>query len=126
MSFKVNDPVFNGVGEPALVRKVDKASQKTELDQDQQMVRQAFRHGYLKGMEPETRLDFNSFMDEIGNETEPSKKAERLQEKITELEDNFSPKNYLLLNYLKAELSHIMNTYHYHPRIFSVRDDGLY
>lgn len=126
MSFKVQDPVFNSQGEPGIVKQINRESQKIKVDKDQKTVAQEFRHGYLKGMSEGVRSEFNQFMDDVKNEQIPKEKVTMLQGKISELEADFSPKNYILLNYLKSELAHVMNTYHVQPRTFEAKEENLF
>jgi len=126
MSFKVRDPVFTSLGEPGIVKKIDPETQKLSVETDQKAVQKEFRHGYLRGMNETIRSEFNSFMDELAALEDPSEKVSKIQEKILDLETNFSPKNYILLNYLNSELAHLKNTYHFEPRLYTAKADNLY
>lgn len=126
MSFKVQDPVFNSQGEPGIVKNIDRENQRIKVDKNKELVAHEFRHGYLKGMSKGIRSEFNQFMDEVKNEPVPTEKVVKLQGKISELESDFSPKNYILLNYLKSELAHVMNTYHVKPRTFEAKEENLF
>ena len=127
LSFKINDPVFNNLGEPGFVRKIDPNKQKVFVNKDRAAVKHELRHGYIRAMGPDVRGHFNEFMDKVKDEPVPEHKIRLLQDKIIDLEGGGgNPENRRLLKYIKSELAHIMNTYHVHPRKFEAKEDQLY
>ena len=123
MSFRIDDPIFDRKGEPGVVSGVNKISQKMRVDQ--QETRKATRHGYIKGLSPKLRREFNSLMDDVKGLESSKGKIEKLQGKIRELEEHSSPQNQVLIGYVKAELAHIMHSSNYSPRSFTVSEGHI-
>ncbi len=121
MAIKIGDPLFNPLGEPGVVTQKESARERLHASSDPAEVKDAFRHGYISGLEKPIRKKFNSVMDEIRQLDRPEEKVENLQKKISDLEsETTSPANIQLTHYLRAELFHLMQTYNIHPRQFEV------
>ncbi len=121
MSIRVGDAVFIRNGVPATVKDRDPNTGKLVLSQDQQQVRVDFRHGYLNGMSEETRLELYGILDAVKAETaDPSERLEKLRVKLEEVD--VDPRKVHLARYLRAEMTHIMNTHQIRPREFSAQE----
>lgn len=119
MSIRVGDAVFTRSGMPTIVKDRDPTTGKLDLDPDPEHVSEAMRHGYLNGLATETRAALNEILDQVKNETkDPSERVEKLRVKMEELEQD--PRNFQLTRYVKAEMTHIMNTYNLRPKNYTM------
>lgn len=116
---RVGDPIFSPKGKPGVVADKDKETEQLSVDGKHEVVKDQFRHGYLYGLDKK-REDFNEIMDEISELESPKEKAQVLQEKIQEMEENKSKDSVRLIRYLKSELVHLMSTYNLSPRSYVV------
>ncbi|MEN9836165.1 MAG: hypothetical protein RL011_2358 [Pseudomonadota bacterium] len=121
MSIRIGDAVFLRSGQPAIVKDRLPSSGELVLEKDQKAVQQAFRHGYINGMNPETRASLTEILDRIKDETkDPAERVTAMQAKLTELDQD--PRNRDLSRYLRSEMMHLMNTYNIKPREFKLDD----
>lgn len=124
MSIRTGDAVFIRSGIPATVKDREPLSGKLVLEQDQQKVRGDARHGYLNGMSQETRSELYGILDAVKGETEdPGERVEKLRVKLGEIEED--PHKLNLARYLRAEMTHIMNTYQIRPREFTIHESKV-
>jgi|LauGreDrversion4_2_1035121.scaffolds.fasta_scaffold05905_5 hypothetical protein len=121
MSIRIGDAVFLRSGQPAIVKDRLPSSGELVLENDQKAVQQAFRHGYINGMNPETRASLTEILDRIKDESkDPAERVTAMQAKLTELDQD--PRNRDLSRYLRSEMMHLMNTYNIKPREFKLDD----
>ncbi|MFK7826268.1 MAG: hypothetical protein AB8G05_19115 [Oligoflexales bacterium] len=120
MAFNVRDPIFSHIGEPGVVKGINPVNSKLEVDRKHEKVTKEFRHGYLKGLSPDQRTQFNQFMDEVKSSKDVDAQVKMLQEKIHALSDDTSIGSKIILGYYKSELAHVMHTNHYTPRYYGV------
>lgn len=119
MALRVGDPSFTYLGQPGVVvPQKNKLNGKIDIDTDKERVKTEFRHGYLVGIE--AKDVFNSIMDTVKKTEDPSEKVAFLSNKLEEYEAQNSTESQNFARYLKAELSHLMNTYHIKPRIYQL------
>lgn len=124
MSIRVGDAVFIRTGVPTTVKDRDPLSGKLLLEQDPLKVREDARHGYLNGMSQETRAEFNGILDQVKAETEdPGERVEKLRLRLMEIEED--PRKLHLARYVRAEMTHLMNTYQIRPREFTVHESKV-
>ena len=120
MTFNVRDPIFSHIGEPGVVKGINQVNSKLEVDRNHEKVTKEFRHGYLKGLSPDQRTQFNQFMDEVKSNQDVDAQVKMLQEKIHALSDDTSIGSKIILGYYKSELAHVMHINHYTPRYYGV------
>ena len=120
MSFNIKDPLFGFSGEPGIIRKFDKNSGRVVVDNKKEDVNHELRHGYVKGMTPEQKHDFNTFMDQLKTVENIDEQVQLLQKKVSELTSDINPNSSILLGYYKSELSHLMHTSNYIPRYYKI------
>lgn len=119
MSIRIGDAVFLRSGQPAIVKDRLKSSGELILENEPKAVQQAFRHGYVNGMTPETRASLNEILDRIkGENKDPAERVTAMQTKLNEIEQD--PRNRDLARYLRSEMMHLMNTYSIKPREFKL------
>lgn len=120
MVLRVGDPAFTYMGMPAVVTAKNEQRQELTIDADPEIVANSHRHGYLKGLSPETRQSFNDIMDEVKSLADSQEKISKLQEKIAEFENHESESKRQIAKYLKAELAHTMNSQNISPRYYQI------
>lgn len=122
MTLKIGDPVFTRRGQPGVIVGRDDRSQRYESKIENEAVRTAFRHGYVKGMEEEMRHNFNAIMDDLQGIEDAEERMNSLQGTIEKLEldaDN-GPDSQRLVRYLKSELFHLMRTHNVSPKEYKI------
>lgn len=120
MSFGIKDPVFSHKGMPGVVTKKTEFPEQLMVEGDEKVVQSSFRHGYVKGLNADMRDEFNSIMDDIKSQGNANDKVHLLQSKISQLEEDTTKNNHRMVNYLKAELFHLMTTENYRPNQYSI------
>src|SRR5688572_17049243 len=125
MSFRVGDPIFTNIGQVGQVVDISPDTHKVKYDTDTASAKEAFRHGYIKGLSVEARSEFNDVMDEVSEMQDSRERVEFLKEKIERMSKELDPNKKRILSYLKAEMSHLMNTKNYHPRYFETEPGKL-
>ena len=121
MSIRVGDSVFIRNGQTGIVKARNDASGTLTLDTDLKTVQQETRNGFLNGMTPETREEFNKILDGVkGGTEEPKERVEALQKILGEIEED--PTRHALAGYVRSEMLHIMNTHGIKPRQFSMHE----
>ncbi len=124
MKASFGDAVFIRTGIPAVVKERNDITGKLILETDGAKIKEDMRHGYINGLSAENREEFNSILDSVKDDnTDPQERAERLQTKLTELEED--PRKLPLTRYLRAEMVHIMNTYNIKPNEYAVHESKL-
>ena len=121
MSVRIGDNVFIQSGVPATVKDRDQATGKLSLEADLDKVQEDTRHGYINGLSQESRGKLYAVLDEVKAASEdPSERVEQMRAKLDELDKD--PRNQQLGRYLKAEITHIMNTNALKPREYVVAE----
>lgn len=98
----------------------DASRQKLHVNKDLNEVQTAFRHGYLKGMSPAIRQDFNHLMDLVDKTEGVEAKITLLQDKIQSFEKKSDKSALVFLQYIRAELAHLMHLSGYQPRSYVI------
>jgi hypothetical protein len=120
MSIAIGDPAFSRTGRPGVIQSAAAKAGKAEVEMDPSVVKEAHRHGYLKGISPEDRASFNQIMDNVQRLPDPNAQVQALQAQIGELEENPTTHNQHVVQYLRSELFHIMDTHHITPKAYSL------
>lgn len=121
MSMRVGDAAFIRSGQPGVVRERDSASGVLKLDTELKAIQTDMRHGYLNGITSTEREVLYDILDSVkSNSADPEERINLLRDKLNELEQN--PQNYLLTRYVRAEMTHLMNTHSIRPRLYSVSE----
>lgn len=120
MGFTVRDPIFSQIGEPGVVKGVNPINSRIDVDRNHETVAKEFRHGYIKGLSPEQRTEFNKFMDDVRARDDVDEKVKMLQEKIHALSNDTNIGSKIILGYYKSELAHVMHNNNYTPRYYGV------
>ena len=118
MSFRIGDVVYGVNGKPGIVVKSDRIAGEVEVDTKRQEVRDTHKHGYINGLTPKERTDYNSYLDDVSEKEDPQEKISSIRGKINELKED--PKQVKMVKYLESELFHIMNTHNVEPRFYSI------
>jgi hypothetical protein len=113
---RIGDPVYDAKGMPGVVVGERALDHTLQVNSDASDVRQAMRHGYIKGLDNQSREVFNAILDDVEALELPAQKVALLQQRIDEVGSVLSPRALQLQGYLKAQLSHVMNSNSYHPR----------
>lgn len=125
MVYRIQDPIFNYLGEPNIIKDYNEKNGKVSIDTDKTAIKHEFRNGYIKGIPPELRTAFNSLIDMVKKTEDPNEKISLLNNKISELEQSGDPQAVTFLGYLKAEVAHIMHSFNIQPRYYSVYEGKL-
>lgn len=121
MSIRVGDSVFIRNGTPGVVAGRDDTNGMLRLDTDLKEVQKQTRHGIVNGLSIETRGRFEEILDRVKEDKkDPKERVEALTEILKELE--LDPANHTLTQYVRSELSFIMNTHGIKPREYSVHE----
>lgn len=120
MTIRVGDTVFDRTGIPKNVEGIDEKSGQLRLKNSKNDKSSNARHGIINGLSDKQRIDFNKILDEIKNEKDTYIRIEKLQTKITELEENNADRH--LVKYLRSELSYMMNTSGYTPKSYTTNN----
>lgn len=124
VSIRPGDAVFVRTGDPLLVKDRDKATGMTTLNRDPETVIHGTRHGYINGLEPEKREQLFAILDEVKSASvDPEERVSKLREVLGEIEQD--PKNLGLARYVRAEMTHIMNSYGIKPREYLIHDSRI-
>lgn len=124
MSIRVGDNAFIRGGLPSTVKGRDPLNGKLNLELDPAIVKEDTRHGYLNGLNQETRDELYQILDQVkADTTDPGERIEKMRLKLDELDQD--PRNLNLSRYLKAEMVHIMNTYNIRPREYTMYESKV-
>lgn len=121
MTVNIGDTLFARNGKPAVV--INKSSSKVDVSQNKATLKYATRHGYVNGLSPKDRLQFNEILDTSKSKEDPRDRIASLKEHIDKLRED--PRNFLLTSYLTAELGHLINTYGIKQTEFSINIDQI-
>ena len=120
-SIRPGDVAFIRSGIPATVKERNETTGQLKLESDLKVVQHDMRHGYLNGLNPETRKQLYDILDEVkAANDDPAKRVEAMAKKLSELLED--PHNLTLARYLKAEMTHLMNTFGIKPREYSINE----
>ena len=124
MDIRNGDAVFLRSGEPGIVKDRSQATGKLTVDTDNQNVKREMRHGYLNGLSDTQRVELNEILDNVKSTTEdPNERIIVLESKVRELEGD--PKQIGLTKYVRAEMTHIMNSHGIKPKEYSVQESKI-
>ena len=123
-NFRVGDTVFDRKGVPGVIVRRDPKTAELEVQVQGDKFEKARRVGYINGLTPDQRTEYNKVIEEVreGN-PEPTKRVDALQSKISELKKD--PKNFVLTKYLSAEQAHIMNSEHIQSKSYKIEEHLL-
>ncbi len=122
MTHRVGDSIFRTQGVPGVVTEVNPVSGELTVATKGNQVDDLKRRGYINGLSPQDRGRFNQVVDEVRELEDPHARVQLLTSKLTELSQD--PRNHILVRYLKAELSHTMNTHQIYPQEYRI-DENL-
>lgn len=124
MSVRINvgDPIFSKRGDPGVVVNKNESTQSIQVESRSELVEDTFRHGYIKGLDPQMRQQFNKIMDDITEIGDAKTKMLALQKTIESMEkdEEVFLETRSLVNYLKSELFHIMQLNNISPQEYEV------
>ena len=120
MSMAIGDPAFSRTGRPGIIQHSTTQAGRVEVEIDPNLVKEAHRYGYLKGISPEERASFNQIMDGVQHLENPDAQVQSLQAKIGELEQNPTAQKQHVAQYLRSELFHIMDAHHIVPKAYTL------
>lgn len=119
LPIRPGDIIFTRQADPALVKERSLSTGTLKLDRDPEAVREMSRHGYLNGIDLESRQELNAILDEVkGSTSDKAQRIEMLKTRLETLEQD--PKNASVARYLKSEMVHLMNVYGVKPREFTI------
>jgi hypothetical protein len=118
MSLKIGDSAFQSNGRVSIIRNIDPISGQLELDQSREATTTELRHGYLNGLSEDERKVFNDTLDAVRGSEQTEEKVKMMSESIESLRQD--PKNYRIVQYLQSQMSHIIQSEGYRPKIYSV------
>jgi hypothetical protein len=119
-SHHVGDSLFLPGSRPGVVRGRDDINGGLVVDTDPKTVAQELRHGYINGMQPDERSEFNKVLDKVRETEDPLARVEILQARINELKAEQSPQSQKMAQYLTSEMAHLMHMSGIKPRHFTV------
>ena len=122
-SIRAGDILFDSLGKPGLVTKVDRDANELTLERRGEKYDNARAKGLLNGLTKENRSEFNEAMAEIREHQKPRDRVHALNKKVEELRAD--PRKFQVVRYLEGELSHIMNTEKLNPREYKVNLDSI-
>lgn len=122
-SIRPGDMIFDRVGRPAVVTKLDQEKDQIVLERQGQNFDKARAKGILNGLTVEDRSEFDEVMAEVRADGDPKKRIQAINERLEELRSD--PKKFMIVRYLEGEMSHIMNTEKLHPRQYRVDIDSI-
>ena len=105
MSFSVGDIVFSKSGQPGVVKKRDAVTGDLDVETSGKEFEKTRLRGFVNGLSINDRRQFSKVLDDVRQIKDPNEKIAKLQSRIAEL--NEDPRNFQLVRYLNAELSHI-------------------
>ncbi len=124
VSIRPGDAVFVRTGDPLLVKDRDKNTGVATLERDPETVINGTRHGYLNGLEADKRQQLYEILDEVkGSSEDPEERVMKLREVLQEME--LDPRNQNLARYVRAEMTHIMNSFGLKPREYSIHESRI-
>lgn len=124
MSLRVGDAAFVRTGLPAIVKERNADTGNITLETDLKTFQKDMRHGILNGIPEEQRPALYEILDGIKQQSkDPNERVAELSARLEELEKD--PRNYLLSRYVKAELTHYMNTYGIRPKFYEVHESKI-
>lgn len=117
MSIRVGDSIFQSNAKVGVVRKIDEDNGEIHAESPPDLGTKELRHGYINNLNEAERQAFHETLDGVsGLETE--EKVKSLTESIEKMREN--PHNSRLVLYLQSQLSHIMQSENYQPRVYKV------
>lgn len=119
MDYRVGDAIFNYSGRPGIV--VDKKLQTGEfvIKPPSESLKEVQKRGYINGLSPAERQDFNEVMDRVRELQDPVKKIEELGTQI-DAKQGGDVKARQVAKYLNAEMQHIMISNHIQNREYKM------
>ncbi len=108
MAFQVGDLIFNRSGEPGLIKARDPRTEELTVARRGEELDKAKKYGYINGLGPNERKDYQVIIDEVRQEDKPMERILKLQERIQEIQGD--PRKQVLKRYLESEMAHIMNS----------------
>lgn len=123
MSYQVGDLVFQRSGQPGLLVARDKENNSLVLDTKSEKLQKAQKYGYINGLSPNVRAEYEGVIDDVRQSSEPKKRLEHLKTAIDGLGDD--PEKFALRRYLKSEMAHIMNTFRIRPESYQVDEEDV-
>lgn len=119
----IGDTLFNKDGRPAVVVGKKDESGALIMQREGPEFEATRRRGYINGLPPQTRPQFNEIIDAVNGKKDPKEKVAMLHEKIGELK--VDPRNHMITRYLEGELAYIMNSSGITPREYATTEFNL-
>lgn len=108
LSYQLGDFIFSRQGTPGLIVDRRPADRSIEVKEEGQAFEKARTYGYINGLSPKDRNDYQVIIDQNREQKTPYDRVLHLQEKINDLKGD--PQKLILQRYLESELAHIMNS----------------
>ncbi|MFW7377614.1 MAG: hypothetical protein ACOH5I_02245 [Oligoflexus sp.] len=108
MTYQRGDLIFSRNGQPGMVMDRKPVDQSLIVQQHGEDYEKSRKYGYVNGLSPAERQDYQVAIDEARKESSPNLRVESLRKKITDLQ--FDPSRQVLKRYLEAEMAHIINS----------------
>lgn len=121
MVLRVGDALFNRNGNAGFVVKRDAEKQTLDVAQSGPEYEKGRRYGFINGLEPNVRKEFEEVIDKARELEEPRERVDFLHKQIEVLKED--PRRGSLTRYLQGEMSHIMNSEGISPRIYTVDEN---
>lgn len=122
MSVAIGDTVFDAIGRPGVVIGRDDKKQLI-VEREGENFEKTRARGFINGIENQPREDYNQIIKDVRELKSPRERLQVLGEKVEDLQKD--PRNYLLVRYLEAEMTHIMNSENIQPRTFRVDESSV-
>ena len=123
MGFNVGDAVFTRNGVPGAVTGRNPGTGELTVETKGPAASEIRSRGYVNGLSPEQREQYNAIIDDAHQSHEPRERIEKLMTKVNEIKDD--PRQRSLTTYINAEISHIMMTHNIEPRSYSVNEADI-
>lgn len=118
MGFQVGDTIFSRAGKPTVLTGRNEGNGELQVQAEGEKIAETKKRGYINGLNPEERVQFNEIIDKMRTIPEPEKRLEELQTKIDEIKAD--PRQRILTRYLSSEMAHLMNTHRIAPKEYKV------
>ena len=122
MKYDVGSMVFDRIGRPGVVVKRN-SDGSAVAEKSGERFEQAKLNGFINGLNPTDRKDFNQVSAEVRQRKIPEEKVAFLQEKVEQLRQD--PTRWVLKRYLESEMAFIMKSEGNHPPDFVFTDKDI-
>ena len=123
VSFNVGDTVFLQTGQPGVVVGRKEGTNELIVQKEGERFEKTRSRGFINGLSPEQRDNFNHIMDDIRKLENPRDRVSKLHSQIEKM--SLDPRLHMITRYLEGELAHIMNTHAIQPKEYYVDETDL-